>query len=194
MGRKRTGTGQFIYFCVTSLILVPLWSCTTFKKEVISHQEMRIEEIPRQKEEETQEPSEKIHEEKIAEKIKDEEVLKGFGELLQRARKLMDQGDYEAALEENQRVLSLSEENSLADQALFNMGLIYAHSGNPKKNYGSSRLFFLRLIKDFPQSPLVEEAKSWAAVLKDNETLRQVIEKSKQVDIAVEEKKRKKER
>jgi hypothetical protein len=53
------------------------------------------------------------------------------------------------------------------------------------------------LIKDYPQSPWSEQAKIWTAVLQENEklnqtieNLNQVIEKSKKVDIQIEEKKR----
>jgi tetratricopeptide (TPR) repeat protein len=116
-----------------------------------------------------------------------------------RAQTLLAQGDYEGAIKENQRVLSLSGKNPPGDEALFNMGLIYAHSGNPKKDYGKSLGFFKKLIKDYPQSPWIEQTKIWVGMLQENEKLsrsieelNQVIEKSKQVDIEIEEKKREK--
>lgn len=61
-----------------------------------------------------------------------------------------------------------------------------------KKDYEKSLLFFNKIISDYPQSPLVEEAKLWVRVLRENGKLREVIEKFKEVDIAVEEKKREK--
>ena len=51
------------------------------------------------------------------------------------------------------------------DEAIFNMGLIYAHFGNPQKDYEKAFSFFDRLIKEFPQSPLYQEAKIWTGVL-----------------------------
>jgi len=118
-------------------------------------------------------------------------------ESLLRAQKLLAQGDYEAALKENQKALSLSGNRLPGDEALFNMGLIYAHSGNPKKDYGKSLSFLRKLLKDYPQSPRAERTKIWIEMLQENQKLSQAveelnraIEKSKQVDIEIEEKKR----
>jgi tetratricopeptide (TPR) repeat protein len=115
------------------------------------------------------------------------------------SQKLVAEGNYEGALKENQRILSLSGQNPPGDEALFNIGLIHAHPGNTKKDYGKSLTFFRRLIKEYPQSSCFEQAKIWAGILQDNEKLSrsieelsQVIEKSKQVDIEIEEKKREK--
>ncbi len=69
------------------------------------------------------------------------------------------------------------------DEALFNVGLIYAHSENPRKDYKKSIDYFQRLVKDFPRSPFIEEAKMWIGVLED-------IEKAVKVDIEIEEKKK----
>ncbi len=87
----------------------------------------------------------------------------------------------------------------LGDEALFNMGLICAHPGNPKKDHGRSLSFFRRLVKDYPDSPLVQQAKVWIGVLEENvklnqtiEKLNQTIEKSKEIDLEIEEKKREK--
>ena len=129
------------------------------------------------------------------------------------SQKLLYQGDYEGALKECQQVLSLSSPGSPKDQALFNVGLIYAYPENPKIDYGKSLNAFIKLTKDYPQSSLVDQAKIWIGVLVENEKLNQtnerlnqtngklnqtieklnqVIEKSKQVDIEIEEKKREK--
>jgi tetratricopeptide (TPR) repeat protein len=115
-------------------------------------------------------------------------------EALMRGQNLLAQGDYEGSLKENQKALSLSGDQVPGDEAVFNMGLIYAHSANSKKDYRKALSFFSRLIKDYPKSPLLEQAKIWVGVLQANERLTQVIEKSKQVDIEIEEKKRLKER
>ena len=60
---------------------------------------------------------------------------------LHNSQKLSVQGDYEGALNENQEVLSLYAGTRLGDEALFNMGLICAHPGNPKKDHGRSLSF-----------------------------------------------------
>jgi tetratricopeptide (TPR) repeat protein len=111
-------------------------------------------------------------------------------EALFRAQRLLAQGDFEGSLIENQKVLSSAGHKPPEDEALFNLGLIYAHSANPKRDYSKSLDFFRKLLKDYPKSPLVEQAKIWIAVLQENEKLNQVIEKSKQVDLEIEEKKR----
>ena len=119
-------------------------------------------------------------------------------EVLLRAQGLLAQGDYDRALRENERLLAI---RSLEDEALFNIGIIYDHSGNPKRDSLKSLAFFKRLIKDYPQSPWSDRARIWLAILQENEklnqdieNLKQVIEESKQVDIEIEEKKREKTR
>ena len=130
-------------------------------------------------------------------------VLKGTGAerdasgRLAAAKRLLDQGNYEAALEENRKVLLLYDHAPPGDEALFHTGLIYAHSGYPKRNYKKSIDAFKRLLKVFPQSPLAGQAKLWIAILQENERLsgdieelNKTIKKSKQVDIEIDEKKR----
>jgi outer membrane protein assembly factor BamD (BamD/ComL family) len=102
---------------------------------------------------------------------------------LKPVRQLLRQGDFEGALRENQKILSLFPGGRPGDAALFNMGLIHAHYANPKKDYKKALSFFTRLEREFPGSPLVEEAKIWTGVL-------QAMERSKQVDLEIEEKKK----
>ena len=127
---------------------------------------------------------------------------------LLRGQKLLAQGDYEGSVRENQRVLSMSVGKPPGDEALFNLGLIYIHPGNPKKDYGGALALFRKLTKDYPQSPWVEQAKIWVGMLEDeerlnqafkklkeeNERLSEVFKKLKEVDIEIEEKKREKTR
>ena len=112
------------------------------------------------------------------------------------AQKLLDQGDYEGSLRENEKVVSLYDNIPPGDEALFNIGLIYAHHGNLKRDYKKSLDLFKRLLMMFPQSPLVGQAKLWIGILQENQSLNRKIEelnktikKSKQVDIEIEEKK-----
>ncbi len=139
-------------------------------------------------------------------------------ESLVKAQRLLDRGDYEGSLKENQKALSLYSNVPPGDEALFNMGLIYAHYGYPGKDYPKSLDRFDRLVNVFPQSPLVGQAKIWIGILKENEKLNKqtegldksmrrslqeseklkteieelnkTIKKSKQVDIEIDEKKR----
>ena len=183
MGRKRARTREFIHFCVAGLILLVLFGCALLKeKDKVAFEKEGI-----QKEKVQKEDSQK------------EESLKISSEHLLRARKLLEQRDYDGSLKESQLILSLSGQNPPGDEALFSMGLIYAHFGNPRKDYGKSIAFLNKLVKDYPQSPFAEQARIWVRVLRENEKLgqtiqklNQVIEESKQVDIEIEEKKREK--
>jgi TolA-binding protein len=93
------------------------------------------------------------------------------------------QGDFDGALKESQSTLARSPKDPPGDEAIFYMGLIYVHHGNPKKDYQKARSLFMRVIKEFPQSPRAEESNIWIGVLES-------IEKAKQVDIQIEEKKK----
>jgi len=129
--------------------------------------------------------------------LKEMEAKRETRKYLITAQKLVDQGDYEGSLKENQKVLSLYDNASPGDEALFNAGLIYAHPGYPKRDYQKSLDHFKRLVKVFPQSPFAGQAKIWIGILQENERLKREIEelnktinKSKQVDIEIDEKKK----
>jgi tetratricopeptide (TPR) repeat protein len=113
-------------------------------------------------------------------------------EHLTRGQKFLAQGNYEAAISENRKILSLTDSRSPKDEALFNLGLIYAHFGNPQQDLGKSIEFFKTLIKNNPKSPLAEQAKIWVEILQENEGLNHLLQKLKQVDVEIEEMKRKK--
>jgi len=176
MGRKRTKAGQFILLCIAGLIVSAFSGCLSLKEK----EKVEFKNVEVQKEEAQKEETPKI-------------IL----DPLVHAKRLLEQRDFEGASKETQTVLSLSGRNPPGDEALFNLGLIYAHFGNPQKDYGKSIAFFKKLIKDYPQSSWSEQAKIWTVVLQENEklnqtveNLNQVIEKSKRVDIEIEEKKR----
>jgi outer membrane protein assembly factor BamD (BamD/ComL family) len=111
-------------------------------------------------------------------------------ETLLRSQRLLGQGDFDGAVAAAQRVLSLSPPRPSQDEALLTLGLIYAHPGNPKKDFAKSLEFFRRLVKEYPKSHSAEQGKIWIGVLQENEKLNEVIQKSKQVDLEIEEKKR----
>lgn len=72
---------------------------------------------------------------------------------------LMTKGDYEGALKEYEEVLKLSPGASPADEALFQMGLIWARPDNPQKDYKKGLEYFQRLERQFPQNALTGQAK-----------------------------------
>lgn len=125
-------------------------------------------------------------------------------ESLVSAQKFLDHGDYEGALKENHKVLAAHGNIPPGDEALFNLGLIYAHYGYSKRDYEKSLDYFKRLVKVFPRSPLAGQAKLWIGILqkqeklstenerlnKENEELKITIKKSKQVDLDIDVKKK----
>ncbi len=113
-------------------------------------------------------------------------------EYLLRSQKLLAQGNYEGAAAENKKLLSLSDSRSPKDEALFNLGLIYAHFGNPQQDLQKSIEFFKTLLKNNPKSSLAEQAKIWVEILQENAGLNHLLQKLKQVDIEIEDMKRKK--
>ncbi len=110
-------------------------------------------------------------------------VLKDIEKSEMKLQKFLLNGNYEKALKENRRILEMSVISPLRDRALFNIGLVYAHYDNPDKDYKKSLGFFTKLIKEHPDSPLLGQARIWQSVLN-------VIEGSKQVDIEIERKKK----
>jgi tetratricopeptide (TPR) repeat protein len=156
----------------------------------VLYENERINLLVKKRELETKQPEMKEPEMKEPE-TKPDDFSEGR-EFQTRSQRLLAMRDYERYINENQRVLSLSHARSPKDQALFNLGLVYAHSENPKKDFGKSLDFFKRLINDYPKSPLVEQAKIWVSILQEHEELNQVIQKLKQVDIEIEERKREK--
>jgi outer membrane protein assembly factor BamD (BamD/ComL family) len=77
-----------------------------------------------------------------------------------RARTLLAEGKCRASLKEIKEVLRLYPRN-LGDKALFQMGLIYACPKNPDHDYPRSLKCFQRVIKEFPQSKIRNQAKVW---------------------------------
>ena len=103
---------------------------------------------------------------------------------LQHGQEPLIKGDYQESLRGNQKALSLLDKKAPGgDRALFTMGLMYVHYDNPERDYRKSMEYFTRLVEDYPKSELVEQAKIWVNIL-------DIIEKEKQVDIELEQKKK----
>ncbi|MCX7948682.1 MAG: tetratricopeptide repeat protein [Treponemataceae bacterium] len=115
------------------------------------------------------------------------------------AQGFLDRQDFEGALREYQKVLSLSGKSPPGDEALFQMGMIHAHYGNPKRDYPKSLALLRRMVREYPQSPKAEQAKLVIGLLQENERLaqtllklQQTLEETKKVDLEIEEKKKEK--
>jgi hypothetical protein len=127
-------------------------------------------------------PAPSVRSAPVVEAKEDRELPEADG-YLQSARQLLAKGEYEGSLKEVQKVLALGKDNAPSDAALFHMALVHAHPDNPKKDNKKAIGFFSRVVKSHPESVLGEQAKIWIAVLDG-------LEKLKQVDLEMEERKR----
>jgi hypothetical protein len=171
MGGKSSRARKLFYFCVATLTVV--YGCNV-PKQPLPVVIVQAPEAPP-----PEEPPKPVE----VTVPKEERARQQAHEYLAQARHLLSKGDFDGSLRENQRIVSLIKNDSPSDLATFNMGLIYAHPKNPKKDNKRAIGYFSRVVKSFPESPVVEEAKIWVGVLDG-------VEKLKQVDLEIEEKKR----
>ncbi len=82
---------------------------------------------------------------------------------LQPVKARIESKDFDGAVQVYQDMLAGPDRSH--DLALYDLGLLYAHYGNPKKDYKRSLLYFSRLTRDYPASPFAEEARIWISVL-----------------------------
>jgi tetratricopeptide (TPR) repeat protein len=169
MGGKRTRKGKQIHLCIALVILLSPLACTLNRTMDAKIVGINIKDA------------------------KGDEVR----EHLALGRKYLAQGNYGNALKENEKVISLAGDGAPADEAHFSLAVIYAYPANPAKDYGKAIFYCRKLIKDYPQSSLVEPAKTIIGILQDNDKINQtverlntIIEESKKVDIGIEQKKR----
>lgn len=87
-------------------------------------------------------------------------------QLLQEGMDQMISRQYEASMKSNLTVLNQFPD-SLTDQALFQMGLLFAHPDNPNRNYKKSLDYFNKILNGFPESPLRPQAQLWILFVKD---------------------------
>jgi hypothetical protein len=98
-------------------------------------------------------------------------------------RKLFAEGNFGSALKENEKVLFLAGRNMPIDEALFTIALIHAHFDNLARDYGKSVAALRKLIKDYPGSPLAQQAKVILGLIQDNDNLnRRVVRLNNVID------------
>jgi tetratricopeptide (TPR) repeat protein len=81
------------------------------------------------------------------------------------SRELLETGDFKGSLEESRKVLLFFVKGPPGDEALFNIGLVYAHYANTEKDYKKSLIHFNKIINEYPRSPLLVQAKIWVNIL-----------------------------
>jgi tetratricopeptide (TPR) repeat protein len=84
-------------------------------------------------------------------------------------RKYFAEGNFASALMENEKVLSLAGRNTPIDEALFTIALIHAHLDNLARDYEKSLTTLKKLIKDYPGSPLAQQAKVIMGLIQDTD-------------------------
>ena len=98
-------------------------------------------------------------------------------------RKLIENQNFEEAVKKNLQIVEESGKKKPADEALYNLGLIYVHYDNPAKDYQKSQLYFQQLTEQFPESEFAEEAQIWLGLF-------ETIEKMQQIDKEIEQQKK----
>jgi len=83
---------------------------------------------------------------------------------LREAKHLMSTGQYSASEKKTLSVLEAFPQ-TLGDEALFQMGLIYSLPKNPAADHEKSKVFFDRLVTQYPESSRKEEAAAWLFAL-----------------------------
>ncbi len=116
---------------------------------------------------------------------------------LDEAERRLAKKDYEGALSESQTALSQTSNPHLRQKALFQMAIVYSHQGSHHKDYNKAVRLFRTLSESKPQSPFALYAEMWLSLREANTTLtdqnrklKQILEKIKQVDIEIEQKRR----
>ena len=112
-------------------------------------------------------------------------------EMLKEANSKMGRDEYEASVEETLRVLK-EYPAVQGDRALFQLGLLYAHPGNPNMDYDKSIAYFDRVLREFPLSEKREDARIWILTIRSREEELERLRKNIQMlEKAVEAKEKK---
>ena len=116
---------------------------------------------------------------------------------LDEAERRLAKKDYEGSLSESQTAFSQTSDPNLKQKALFQMAIVYSHQGSHHKDYKKAVSTFRTLSESKPQSPFALYAQMWLSLREANTTLtdqnrklKQILEKIKQVDIEIEQKRR----
>ena len=97
--------------------------------------------------------------------------------------KVVENRNFEEAVEKNITILDKAGMKKPADEALYHLGLIYAHVDNPAKDYEKSQNYFQQLAMQFPDSQFAEEAQIWLGLF-------ETIEKIQQIDVEIDQQKK----
>ena len=99
------------------------------------------------------------------------------------SKKIVENQNFTEAVKKNMQILAKAGNKKPADEALYRLGLIFAHGDNPEKDYNKSQIYLHLLIEQFPDSEFVEEAQVMMGLF-------ETIEKIQQIDIDIEQQKK----
>ncbi len=99
------------------------------------------------------------------------------------SREVVENQNFEEAALENLKIVEEFGTKKPADEALYKLGLIYAHVDNPAKDYKKSKIYFHVLTTQFPNSVYAEEARVWLGLF-------DTLEKIQQIDVDIEQQKK----
>ena len=89
-------------------------------------------------------------------------------------------GDYDGASAKYHEALLLAGDHPPADAAVYNIGLIYAHPSNPKRDHRKAIESFSKVIGDYAQSHWAEQARIWVGLLQQVEISKQEAERTRE--------------
>lgn len=88
-------------------------------------------------------------------------------------RELFHERNFNNALLEIEKVITLAGIDTPVAESLFYIGLIHVHPANPARDDAKSMLSFNKLIMDHPESPLADQAKAIVGLIREDDSLRQ---------------------
>ena len=106
--------------------------------------------------------------------------------------------DFDGALAESEEVLSWTADRKLRQKALLNMAIVYSHQDSRQRNNEKAAEIFKTLAESNPKTSFADYAEIWISLRQanleltdENRKLKQIIEKIKQIDLEIEQKRRK---
>jgi TolA-binding protein len=87
----------------------------------------------------------------------------------------MSKGDFKTSLKESRTAYRLYPQ-LLGDEALYQLGMVYAHPANPERDYQKSKEAFREILQKYPHSNIETEAEVWVMVLQEIQKLNQAVE------------------
>jgi hypothetical protein len=123
----------------------------------------------------------------------------------------MQTGKYAEFRDENENLLQQCKDTSDCEVALFNLGFVHAYPRSPYRNSATALRYFDELVKKYPTSPWAYQGRMWVALIRENlalaekrrqlqgslrssdaerRTLRDQLDRSRQIDLEMEQKER----